>query len=74
MKAKLTKLIAEVKEVDEEKASEIFREIMNGRFATDIFEWNDPSSIDSMWTKDIDDGWMGGYNTRHDPVWCTGPV
>ena len=38
VKAKLTKLIAEVKEVDEEKASEIFREIMNGRFATDIFE------------------------------------
>ena len=38
MKVKLTKLIAELKKVDGETASEIFRESMNGRFVTDIFE------------------------------------
>ena len=38
MKVKPTKLIAEVKEVTGETASEIFREIMNDRFATDILE------------------------------------
>ena len=38
MKLKLTKLIVKLKKVDEEAVYEIFREIMNGRFATDIFK------------------------------------
>ena len=37
-KVKVMELIAEAKEVDREKPSEIFGEIMNGGFATDIVE------------------------------------
>ena len=55
----MTELIVEVKEVDEETAFEIFREIMNGRFVTDIFERNDSSKIDSTWIQRVDDGWVG---------------
>ena len=38
MKAEPTKLIAEVKEVNGETASEIFRGVVGDRFPTDILE------------------------------------
>ena len=38
VKGKLVKIIEEVREVDAEKASEIFKHLMVSRFATDVFE------------------------------------
>ncbi|KAI0075367.1 bifunctional P-450/NADPH-P450 reductase [Panus rudis PR-1116 ss-1] len=38
VKEKLTMIIADLKQVDDESATKMFEEIMNGRFATDVFE------------------------------------